>query len=52
MWKIKLWKNPVKILLHNDLWRAVDISHTPCGKKVLAALREIPLFHISFLYYC
>ena len=32
------------------LWITVDNPTPPCGKKVLAALRKIAVFHISFLY--
>ena len=32
------------------LWNAVENFTAPCGKKVIAALGEIEVFHISFPY--
>jgi len=34
------------------MWKTDRIPQIMCGKKVVAALREIPLFHITFLYDC
>ena len=52
MWKFFLWKIGVENLLHSWLWKAVKNPQAPCGKKAVAALSKIPLFHISFLYCC
>ena len=37
---------------HIPLWKTGIFSTTPCGRISLAALRQNPLFHIRFYYYC
>jgi hypothetical protein len=42
--------NRGKIFREIGLWITEKFIHIPCGKKVVAALRENRLIHITFLY--
>jgi hypothetical protein len=52
MWNFRLWKSGALFGASQGLWKSVKYSTDGCGKKVVAAVREIGLFHITFLYYC
>ena len=43
-------ENFAENFLQQPLLIAVEFFNTGCGKKVVAAVRKIALFHISFLY--
>lgn len=45
-----LWKNDSKPFSISGLLKTFHFSTLSCGKKVFAAVRQFPLFHI-FLYY-
>ena len=47
-----LWKTGVKKTAKRPLWKRLKFSTLGCAKKSVAALREIGLIHINFLYYC
>jgi hypothetical protein len=52
MWNFSCGKVAHLISPSQALWKTVKNSTEACGEKVVAALRENGLFHITFYYYC
>jgi len=51
MWRKFLWKKVLKKLQNFPCGKPGIFHSCCCGKKVLASLRKITVFHIFFYYY-